>query len=166
MHQELFLDNKEELLRAENVVIMSHLHDEKCLNSIRSFISEGELKENNKKYGKKYREENKDKIKEFEKLYYEENKEHLLKYHKEYREQNVDKIKDWQKGYRDKNEKQIKSNKKQYYEENKDKSLEKQKTEFKCQCGSELAIGNKSDHERTKKHQAWLKDQEATAETI
>ena len=40
------------------------------------------------------------------------------------------------------------------------------KTEFKCQCGSELAIGNKSDHERTKKHQAWLKDQEATAETI
>ena len=33
MVQELYLDTKDELLRAENDVIMAHIHDEKCLNS-------------------------------------------------------------------------------------------------------------------------------------
>ena len=33
MVQELYLDTKHELLRAENDVIMAHIHDEKCLNS-------------------------------------------------------------------------------------------------------------------------------------
>ena len=31
--QELYLVNKNELLRAENDAIMSHIHDEQCLNS-------------------------------------------------------------------------------------------------------------------------------------
>ena len=31
--QERYLDNKDELLRAENDVIMAHIHDDKCLNS-------------------------------------------------------------------------------------------------------------------------------------
>ena len=30
--QELYLDNKDELLRAENDYIMAHIHDKKCLN--------------------------------------------------------------------------------------------------------------------------------------
>ena len=33
MVQELYLDTKDELLRAENDVIMAHIHDENCLNS-------------------------------------------------------------------------------------------------------------------------------------
>ena len=33
LEQELYLDNKDELLRAENDVIMAHIHNAKCLNS-------------------------------------------------------------------------------------------------------------------------------------
>ena len=37
LEQELYLDNKDELLRAENNVIMAHIHDDKCLNSCKAW---------------------------------------------------------------------------------------------------------------------------------
>ena len=39
-------------------------------------------------------------------------------------------------------------------------------SKYACPCGSEVTKGYKSEHEKTKKHQAWLKDQEQTAETV
>ena len=47
--QELYLENKDELLRAENDVIMAHIHDAKCLNSNKAWTGL-----DNKEYKKEY----------------------------------------------------------------------------------------------------------------
>ena len=49
--QDLYLDNKDELLRAENDVIMALIHDAKCLNSKKAWT--GIEYENKKEYEKK-----------------------------------------------------------------------------------------------------------------
>ena len=71
LHHELYLDNKEELLRAENDVIMAYIDDPKCLNSIRSLLNDDQRKEYVKDHNKEYRENNKEKLKEMFKQYYE-----------------------------------------------------------------------------------------------
>ena len=53
-----------------------------------------------------------------------------------------------------------------YYAENKEKLKEKTHTTYLCSCGSESTNTHKVRHEKSKKHQAWLKDQEQTGETI
>ena len=72
------------------------------LNTYKPFTTEEEKKEQhkqqNKKYQKDYRENNKDKIKH----HYENNKEQINEKVKQYQEKNKDKIKDYQKNYREK----------------------------------------------------------------
>lgn len=96
-----------------------------------------------KEYNKKWLENNKDYRKEYFKGYYENNRESILEYHKEYNEINKEKI----------NEK-----KKEYYQINKEKISEKNKVKYTCQCGVELTKCHKSRHERTSKHQNYLKN--------
>ena len=174
LHQELYLENKEQLLRAENDVIMSCIHDNKCLNCRPALLTPEETKERRNNYYlknketliKEYNENNRDKIKEKRHIYYENNKDivHdkwiiryekdrdvLLNYQKEYRENNGDKIKQYMKQYRESNKETIK---------------EKQSEIYTCECGMVLTKQHKLRHEKSKKHQSWLNDQEATAETI
>ena len=54
--QELYLENKEQLLRAENDVIEANVHDEKCLNSSLAWTGL-DRKEYNKKYFIDHREQ-------------------------------------------------------------------------------------------------------------
>ena len=48
--QELYLENKEQLLRAENDAIEAHIHDSKCLNSMLAWTGL-----NRTEYNRKYR---------------------------------------------------------------------------------------------------------------
>jgi len=62
---------------------------------------------------------------------------------KHYHENNV---------YREK----IKTNSKDYYAKNKTKINERRKIKYTCPCGSILRTSDKSQHEKTIKHQLWL----------
>ena len=79
---------------------------------------------------KEYRENNKEKIQEYKKEYYETNKDNF----KEYQETNKEKIN---------------GKNKEYYETNKTTILEKNKIKNKCECGCEV---NKKDLTRHKKN--------------
>jgi hypothetical protein len=46
---------------------------------------------------------------------------------------------------------------KEYTEINKEKIKEQKSTKLKCLCGSSICAGNKAKHERTNKHQDYLK---------
>ena len=84
-------------------------------------------KEKIKEYQKEYRENNKEKRKDYDKEYRENNKEKLKKDKKKYHENNKEKIKEYQKKYRENNKEKIKEYKKKYHENNKEKTKEYQK---------------------------------------
>jgi len=73
---------------------------------------------------KQYLKENKDKISKQTKEYYENNKERYKEYQKDYRENNKDKNKEYQKDYREDNKDKIKQKDKEYRKNNKDKIKE------------------------------------------
>ena len=152
---EYYLDNKDQLLREEDNYIQMNKNDKCCLNSSRAFLSEEEKKE----YDKQYYDENKEQIKEYhkkyDKKYREENKEQLKEYHKKY-----------VKKYREENKEQIKEQNKKYREENRQNINEKKKTKITCGCGSVFRNDDKSKHEKSNKHKAWLPDSIQNAETI
>jgi hypothetical protein len=87
-----------------------------------------------------YRKANKEKIKNFNDLYYKENS---------------DKIKARVKRYREANPEVIKARKKAYAEKNKEKIAAKMALTYTCKCGSTLTICKKNRHERTKAHIAY-----------
>ena len=129
-HIVLFRDQtKENALWIEDFLIETAREDGVCINKQRSGLVSKE-----EEYQQQYREQNKDKIKQ----YYEENKDKRLEYQQQYYEENKQQIREQRKQYREQNKDKIK----QYYEENKDriqeynrqyyqrKKLEKQFKEF------------------------------------
>ena len=79
------------------------------------------------KHQKQYYEENRDKIAEYQKQYYEENRDKILEYTKQYYEENRDKIAKHQKQYCEINRDKIAKYQKQYREQNRDKIAKYQK---------------------------------------
>ena len=145
--EEHYLENKEQQLREEDRVLQMFLDDEKCLNSLRPLVPlDEQLRRKKERYYedhekklnrmKVYRKEHIEKLKLQVKEHYQEHKQEALDYQEKYRNENRQKMRD-----RD-NEKYI------------------------CGCGTTNSHGHKSRHEKTKKHIAWLKDQQQTAETI
>jgi hypothetical protein len=102
-------------------------HKNNCVNR----IIEGRSK-------KEYRQDNKEKIKEQQKQYQQDNKE---------------KIKEKNKQHYENNKEIIKEQKKQYQQDNKEKIKEK----YICECGIASTIGHKSRHNKSIKHQDYLK---------
>jgi hypothetical protein len=158
----------------ENCII-ELLEAKACMNSDEKNKLEGkyirELKCVNKiitgRTPEEYREENKDKIKEYQKeydqdnkekkkQYYEDNKEKIKEYQKQYDQDNKEKIKEENKQYYQENKEKIKEKKKQYYEDNKDQINEDSKQKCNCECGSVFRRVDKSRHERTLKHKNYL----------
>ena len=80
---------------------------------------------------KEYREQNKDKIKEYKKEYREQNKEYFKEYRKEYREQNKEYFKEYRKEYL--------------------------KQKYTCECGGSYNMSNRAKHIKTNKHQNFIK---------
>ena len=122
--EEHFLDNREQQLREEDRAIQIYIDDEKCLNSLRPWIS---LEEKNNN------------VREREKMY----------------RQNSENFKTWKHNY----DKEFRESHKEYIKQLKDQK-------WICGCGIEVTYAHKTRHENSKKHQAWLNDQQQTAETI
>ena len=127
---ELFpCNNKLELCKREGELI--RIHKNNCVNRCIA----GRTR-------KDYQIDNKDKIKENNKQYHEDNKETIKEKQKQYYENNKEIIKQLNKKYRKDNKEAIK---------------EKQKVKYACECGTELTIAHKSRHDKSIKHQDYLK---------
>ena len=111
------------------------------LNTLNAYITEEERNNTKKAITAKFREENKEKIREQEKKYKEEHKEiiseQMKKYReehkqqiyektKEYREQNKEKHKEWQRVWREKNKEILKEKRKIYEAKKKQQKLDNQ----------------------------------------
>jgi hypothetical protein len=116
-------------------------------------------------YGKQYREDNKEQLKEQMKQYneankdkikqyYEDNKEQIKERSKQYYEANKEQIKEQTKQYRGDNREQIKQYREQYREEHKKEMNQK----HDCECGGCYTICHKARHYKTSKHQIYEKN--------
>lgn len=109
------------------------------LNSRKSFGAETK-----EEYNAQYRQEHADEI-----------KIRMAKY----RQENADKIKVQRSQYRQEHADEIKIQKNKYRQENADKIKAKITQPYQCSCGSIVQNCVKARHERTLKHQEWLKSQ-------
>lgn len=92
-----------------------------CEKDIIDFPKTGRVcKSCKSEYRKKYKEENRDKIKEASNIYYEKNKDKILEYSKSFYEENKEKY----KKYRELNKDRISNNHKRYVENNNEKIKE------------------------------------------
>ena len=96
-----------------------------------------------KEYGKKYHEENKEKIAEKNKDYYEENKEKFAEKNKDYYEENKEKLTEYHKEYRN---------------QNKEKIAEKVKEKVTCECGCIVRRDGLGGHKKSKNHLDKIKE--------
>jgi len=99
------------------------------MNTIKSFLTEEERKENRNEY----LETNKDILKEYSKKYYKTNKDILKEYNKEYYKTNKEYYKE-------------------YYETKKNTKLENNREKIICKCGCNVVKNGLKRHERNKKH--------------
>ena len=104
-------------------------YDGKCKSCFKEYRENN--KEKIKEYRKEYKKYNKEKIKEHNKKYYEKIKEYHKEYFKEYRKNNKEKIKEYKKEYLENNKEKIKYYFKEYRENNKELIKEKRKEYFK-----------------------------------
>jgi hypothetical protein len=158
LHENYSCNNKEELCRKEGEVILLFKNDENydCINCRIECRTD-----------KEYYIENIEKIKEKQKIYYENNIDKKKEYRidnldkikeqkKQYYENNADKFKERNKQYREENANKLKEDKKLYYQKNKEKISIKLKEKINCDCGSCINKGDLSKHFKTKKHQDYL----------
>ena len=117
---------KMELLKQEG----HHIKNNVCVNKLVAGRSRAE-------YWKQYSTNNKEKLAEKNKNWYENNREYRKEYRKEFNEKNKDKYHE-------------------YYESRKSVLSEK----HLCGCGMEYTYQHKKRHEKSQKHQDWLKQQE------
>ena len=89
------------------------------------------------------------------KEYLDDNKEKLIEQTAKYRKMNLEKI----KVYYLNNRKTFITNRKEYYIINKNKINDKRRnTRYICICGSNIRKDGKKEHERSKRHQKYISD--------
>ena len=152
--EELNLQNKEQLFRAENNYIQNNLNDPKCLNLHCSFLTLERLKEIKQIGDKNYRNNNKEEIREQKKEYYQNNRDRLIEKAHMYTKNNKEKIGINKKEYYLKNKEKIAEYKKQYQAKN--KNNEEKFGKCVCVCGSEIRKDCLKRHERSLKHLSYL----------
>ena len=114
---------------------------------------------------KEYKEDNKDKIKEYMTTYREEKKDELLQYTKQYRDSHRDQIKQ----YKLENKEQILAKNREYYQRTKEQKQEYQKsdkvkewknTKVECPCGGSYTNCHKAAHFRSAIHKKYEESKE------
>lgn len=158
--------NKSELLMKEREWIDKLINMKKnIVNRYKPIISKEEKKEYSLEYNKKYRVNNKDKIKK----YIQENSDHIAQLQKEYRVKNSENIKLYKKEYYQKKKDELKEKSNNYYQENKEQVLERTKQYYQNNK-DKIAQYNKEWREKNKektkeyrekhkeKYQAYQKD--------
>ncbi len=93
--------------------------------------------------------------------YYQDNKEELLEYQRQYRQEN----KDYFHQYRQDNKEELNERYGQYYQNNKEykrqyyqNNKEELNRKHTCQCGGKFTKASKSQHEKTQKHQTFIRN--------
>jgi hypothetical protein len=153
---------KEELYKRE----AHYIKELNCINKnipLRTWKERREVDiEGHKEYMKKYRDENKDKIKETKKDYNAVHSIQIKAYQRDYRITKKETIavqkKIYDKDYQANNSEAIKAKRKEFYEKNKDNILNKQSEKITCSCGAVVSKGSKSRHEKTKIHIAFIQN--------
>lgn len=77
---------------------------------------------------------------------------------REYYYDNKEKKTEYKKEYYEENKELISEKNKEYYKKNKELITKKNKEPYTCKCGVKLTTNGKAKHERTKKHQLYIKD--------
>ena len=153
--------NKEELHKREGFHIQGH---KDCVNKNIAGRSMDEYYRDNKEIclqrSRDYKKKNEEHVKESWKQYYLTRKEGLNEANKQYRDTHKDEIKIKNKEYQSLNRKVLSAKHQEYVERNK----EWLKKPVFCGCGSVYQYMKKSQHEKTQKHQDWLKQQEQEQE--
>ncbi len=103
---------------------------------------------------KQHYQANKPAILENKKQHYQANKEKISENKKQYYQANKEKRNEKSKEYRLANKEKINEKAKEYRQANKEKIHQK----FNCECGGKYAHQNKSQHEKTIKHQNYIKN--------
>jgi hypothetical protein len=92
--------------------------------------------------------------------YYEDNKKKIAEQMKEYAQTNKDQIAKYHKEYQQTHKYQIAEYHKEYKQTHKEKIAEYKKEKYDCSCGSTICKIEKARHERSLKHQNYLKNME------
>lgn len=135
-------NSKDELTAIEG----QHIRQTDCVNK----RIEGRTK-------KQYREDNHYIIMQKKNKYYQDNKEQLKKKNKQYYQDNKEQIKKYKTEYIDRNRDQINEKAKIYRKENKSIINSRRSQSFICECGQSYTLRHKARHERSQKHQEYLK---------
>ena len=179
--EEVECENIEQLRKKEDEHISKHINVPKCLNcnyavfnieKRKKYFEDNKIdfiekrkaynenhKEEQKVRQKEYHENNKDEIVQRRKTYRENNKEKIQQRKQRYYYNNQEKCKQATREYNKTHSEEIKIRKKEYREKNMEKIAEQKKQRVLCNCGIEVRRDGIRDHERTNKHQNWIKSQ-------
>ena len=101
---------------------------------------------------KEWRNDNKEKVKDYKTDYHIKNKEKIKKRDAEYNANNKEEISKQKAEYYIKNKEEILEKRKEYQADNKDKISKTKNTIVVCECGSKITHGVMARHLRTAKH--------------
>ena len=127
-----------------------------CVNHNVPNRTKAEYYQDNKEKIKEYYQDNKEKIKERHADYYQAN----IEQRKEYLTENKEKIKEQKAEHYQENKEKFKERHADYYQANIENLKEKKNEKFNCPCGGKYTYSNKTLHNKSKRHQNWLKTQE------
>ena len=128
-----------------------------------------ELREKHRQYGR----DNKEYVKEKSRQHYQAKKKTYQERNKKWNDNNKEKRKEYnrsetnkeyQKWYIENRKEHISERGKAYYERKKDEIIKSHKQKITCCCGSIIRKAGKAEHERSNKHQEYLKQQVANTE--
>ena len=128
-------------MREEDRYIKQYINDPFCLNSYRAILNYEERKEKYNIHNERY-------------------KEQKIKYNKKYIETHKEEKRERDKNYNETHKEQIKERIKIYRDTHQEKIKEYQNTKYTCSCGSVVTIPHKRRHEKTIKHQEFIKKQQ------
>ncbi len=136
------------------------------LNTYKPIISQDEIIENRKEYGKEHYEKNREDVLQYMRDYYDENREARIEYRKGYYDENKDKVLQHMKEYHIANKEVILDKKKEYRIANREVILDKFKIKYTCGCGSIVRHRAKARHEKCQKHLEYVKHNPLVVNTL
>ena len=138
-------ESKEDLLKREG----HYIRNNTCVNKVVSGRTQQEYNEDHKEifqqYYENYRKEKKEHLNAKSKENYNQNREAVIERTTTYQKEHPEKTREIQR---------------RHYQKHKDTINERRNQKYICECGSITTLRSKSKHNKTQKHQDWLKEQE------
>ena len=105
---------------------------------------------------KKWRETHKEYMQEYQGHYYKENQDELKLYQKDYYKENKEYVLTRNKEWKQNNKEHVKELRVKYDDAYRERRKQLQGERISCQCGAVIRRGERSRHQKTKKHQSFL----------